>query len=463
MFALHNLCMPFYNRTLEQQRLLDALSRRTRQFIVVYGRRRAGKSTLLRRLLTGNDVYFQASQTTSAYQIERFAETLGSKFPALLGARYNDWAALLAAVNSFTRERFTLVIDELPYLVESDPELPSLLQRFVDRREEMAFDLIVCGSSQQMMRVMVISATAPLYGRANEVLKIQPLPASYLSERLPESTPSELVMEYATWGGIPRYWELRAEYDNYDDAVRQLVLQPTGVLHEEPSRLLLEEMRNTVQSSTLLALVATGVHRPSELGGRMGKPSTDLSRPLQRLIDMGYLYRELPYGTTAKQRKGSLYKVADPFLRFHYHFVYPNLSQLTPSRVDSAWERLSKNLPHFIAPQWEILCQRAIGEHPDFAGTYEYPARWWGTVSRGKHIELDLVTRAHDGTSLLVGECKWSAVTKPAKLREELIEKASQLPFYKGEPIHTILFARSFTTPDTGECWTPQNVLAAIV
>ena len=455
--------MPFYNRTREQQQLRRALQRPDRQFIVVYGRRRAGKSTLLRRMLTEQDVYFQASQTTAAYQLERFTETLGAKFPALQGARYPDWSVLLKAINSFARERFTLVIDELPYLVESDPELPSLLQAFVDRREEMVFDLIVCGSSQQMMRGLVLSATAPLYGRANEVLKVGPLAANYLTERLPQLLPEALVREYATWGGIPRYWELRAQYADYDEAVRELVLQPTGVLHEEPGRLLMEEMQNTIQSTTLLALVAAGVHRPAELGARMGKPSTDLSRPLQRLIEMGYLYRELPYGAKAKQRKGNLYKVADPFLRFQYHFVYPNLSQLIPARIDAIWQRLQGELPHFVAPQWEILCQRAVGNHPDFARVYDYPARWWGTVGRGKQIELDLVTRAHDGASLLVGECKWSEITDPARLRRQLVEKATKLPFYRGEQVRTILFGRAFRSQDEGECWTPATVLDHLI
>lgn len=459
MFAVHHNYMPFYNRQLEEQRIKTALQRHRSQFIVVYGRRRAGKSTLLRRLLGEGDVYFQASETTAAYQLERLTAALAEKFPGLGGARFMDWKALLIAVRGFTKDRFTLVIDELPYLVQSDSELPSVLQEFVDDRDRMPFDLIVCGSSQQMMRGLVLTSTAPLYGRADEVIKIAPLTAGWLNDHLQDATAAELVTEYATWGGIPRYWELRSNYGSYDEAVRQLVLQPTGVLHEEPSRLLLEELQNPVQSTTLLALIATGVHRPSELGARMGKPATDLSRPLQRLIEMGYLFRETPYGSSAKQRKGNLYKVADPFLRFHYHFVYPHLSQLTPQRVPTTWERLRGTLSHFVAPQWAILCQRAIGNHPRFAPNYSFPGRWWGSVSRHQRIELDLVAQSFDKPSLLVGECKWSTIDRPEPLRRRLIEKAQLLPFYRGEPIRTILFGKDFTQRDQGECWTPAEVL----
>jgi AAA+ ATPase superfamily predicted ATPase len=174
---------------------------------------------------------------------------------------------------------------------------------------------------------------------------------------------------------------------------------------------------------------------------------------------MGYLYREAPYGTKARQRKGTLYKVADPFLRFHYHYVYPNLSQLLPQRIDTTWERLKESLPQFVAQQWEVLCQRAVGSDPELAVRYDFPARWWGTVSRGVRIELDLVARSSDGDSLLVGECKWSTIADAGRIRRQLIEKATKLPFYRGEPIETMLFAKRVEQPDGGVCWTPADVL----
>ena len=434
--------MAFYNRTTELERLRVALARQRKQLIVVYGRRRTGKSTLLRRLLNDGDVYFQASQTTQAYQMERFVEVISERLPGLRDARFARWSQLLAAVNAQTRERFTLVLDELPYLVKSAPELPSELQRLVDERDQLNFDLIVCGSSQQMMRGMVLAATEPLYGRADEVLRIQPLQAGWLQTHLPDQSAVDLVTEYATWGGIPRYWELRKDYKTHDAAVKQLVLSPSGVLHEEPNRLLLEDMRDIVQATTILALVATGVHKLSELGARLQKPATDLSRPLNRLIEMGYLQRETPYGAKASNKKQSLYKLADPFLRFHYHYVYPNFSDLIPARVDIVWNIIGAKLSAFVSEPWEDLCRAYIGHSGEFAQTYRYPARWWGKGKNGQPIEIDIVTESFDKKTLLVGECKWSVVTDAERIRAKLIRKAMELPLYKGQRLEALVFAR---------------------
>ena len=451
--------MAFYNRTNELNRLQTALRRERRQLIVVYGRRRTGKSTLLRRLLTENDLYFQASQTTRAYQIERFVDLLSERFPGLAGASFANWSTLLTALNSQVRERFTLVLDELPYLVKSDPALPSVLQALVDRRDELNFDLIVCGSSQQMMRGMVLTATAPLYGRADEIIKVSALMAGWLMDHLPDLTAEQRIVEYATWGGIPRYWELRSDYADYDAAVRELVLSPMGVLHEEPNRLLLEDMRDIVQSATILALVAAGVHKLSELGGRLGKPATDLSRPMNRLIEMGYVRRETPYRAKANNKKNSLYKLADPFLRFHYHYVYPNLSELTPPRLVTTWEYLSGGLSAFVTEPWEELCRQYIGLDPTFFGRFRYPGRWWGKGTSGKVMEIDLVTESLDGEILLLGECKWSKEQHPERIRRALVAKAEQLPFYRGQTIQTVLFFREVTTE---ACIGPDSVLRAL-
>ena len=447
--------MPFYNRSEEVRRLNAALSRERRQLIVVYGRRRTGKSTLLRRHTSGRDVYFQASQATQAYQIERFTKVVSEKFPGLAGARFDSWLSLLMALNAQTRERFTLIIDELPYLVKAAPGLPSVIQQLVDDREQLKFDLIVCGSSQQMMRGMVLTATAPLYGRADEIIKVEALAAGWLNDHLPDVSAEQRIIEFATWGGIPRYWELRADYTAYAEAVQNLVLSPVGVLHEEPNRLLLEDMRDIVQSSTILALVAGGAHKLSEIGSRLGKPSTDLSRPMNRLIEMGYLHREQPYSNKRSNQKVSLYKLADPFLRFHYRFVYPNLSDLIPSRLPAVWRHLSGQLPGFVAEQWETLCRRYVASLPPLSERYHYPGRWWGNGRNGKPMEIDLVAESFDRSTILVGECKWSSLGQTKKLHQLLVQKAEQLPFYNGQAIETMVFHRGGSGKDVG----PEQVL----
>lgn len=120
---------------------------------------------------------------------------------------------------------------ELPYLVKSDESLPSVLQKLLDSRT-LRFNLVVCGSSQQMMFDIALNESSPLYGRADEILRLNPIPASYMPEAL-GITPKEVVEEYAVWGGVPRYWELREESADIDSALRHLCINPHGLLYDE--------------------------------------------------------------------------------------------------------------------------------------------------------------------------------------------------------------------------------------
>ena len=434
----------FYDRRAEKARLTSALQRARRQFVVLYGRRRCGKSTLLRNVLRPTDVYFLATQTDRSLQVSQLAERLAERYPPLTVVAPKDWDELFGLLLTQPDGRFTLVLDEFPYLVRADPSLPSIIQRLLDDRANLPFDLIVCGSSQQMMQGVIMSSTAPLYGRADEIIKIEPLPAGYLKDHLPHLPAQDLMAEYATWGGVPRYWELRANYPDYDTAVNALVLSPDGVLRDEPTRLLLDDIRETAGAASLLFLIANGVHRPSELGGRLGKPATDLSRPLARLVELGYVYREVPYGAKAKQRKGNLYKVADPFVRFYYRYVHPNLSRAQLGRTEPLWKQLRPTLPGFVGEEFERLARWAAPLHQDLQADFFSAERWWGKDNDGQPMEVDLVGESVDGTKLLVGECKWSEVRAPDTLQRDLMRKATRLPFYRGQEIIPVLIGKRF-------------------
>ncbi|OAV44027.1 ATP-binding protein [Lewinella sp. 4G2] len=436
----------FYNRTQEIERLTRALARERKQFIVLYGRRRCGKSTLLRKFLGAKDVYYLASQSEQTLQLAAFRQLLAERIPAFAHANFTDWNALLHFLNSQVTERFTLVIDEFPYLVRAAPDLPSIIQRLVDDRAKLKFDIILCGSSQQMMQGLVLSGTAPLYGRADEVLKIDPLAAGWLLDHLPGQTADQLITEFSTWGGVPRYWELRSDYPDYDSAVAELVLSPDGVLRNEPARLLLDDLRDPTGALSLLYLIANGVHRPSELGARLNKPATDLSRPLKKLIDLGYVERESPFKAKSKHRKGNLYKVKDSFIRFYFQYVQPNLSNLQVDNSARLWQQLKVNLPLFVSHEFERMARVAVTQG-ELGKDFFFTQRWWGKGKNGKPMEIDLVGESLDKTKLLVGECKWSTVKAPDTLNADLLSKATQLPFYHGQELIPVLIAKNFAHP----------------
>ncbi|MCO6487377.1 MAG: ATP-binding protein [Phaeodactylibacter sp.] len=432
----------------------------------MYGRRRCGKSTLIREVLPKESIYFMAPQADEAVQRAQLANVISARIKGFDQAIYPDWESLFISLQNGLERRtppIALCLDEFPYLAKSSAPLPSLIQKMVDEMEQRSFHLILCGSSQQMMQGMVLDSTAPLYGRSNEILKIAPLEAGWLMDSL-NCLAAQAVEEYATWGGVPRYWEIRQEYDTYEEAVKEAILDRLGILHEEPIRLFLDDMRESVQAYSILAVVGKGSHKLSEIAGRLNKPATHLARPMNRLIQLGYLKREIPFGESLKSGKRTLYKLADPFMNFYFSFVSPNLSRLELGLTEQVYEGLAPKLNSFFANEWENLCRRSVPMAPVSGLSFGQASRWWGANENGKMMELDLVAESVDKQHILVGECKWADVADSAPIFRNLIQKAQLLPGLENRSIVPALFAKSIKK-EAGhdfQIFTPAEVMARL-
>ncbi|MEM6396565.1 MAG: ATP-binding protein [Bacteroidota bacterium] len=452
--------MRFYNRQDELTRLEDIWSNTGGQvsFGVIYGRRRVGKSTLLKRKIGSSDIYHLAAEGNENLQLKLFSQSVAKVVPAFDKAIYPDWHTALELLNTRVDKSFTLVLDEFPYLAKSSKSLPSILQAWVDRKEKRKFNLVLCGSSQQMMNGLVLSGNSPLYGRADTIMKLRPLEAGYLKDHLPEESPESLIEEFAVWGGIPRYWELRSQFDKLEDAIKGLLLSPDGTLIDEPKRLLLDDIRDLDLPISLLTFIALGSNRASEIGGRLERKATELYRPLNKLIDLGYVRRELPYGTSPRDRKHVLYKINDPFLQFFYSMVFPNMSAIEQGGKDDIWAGSKTQFDQIVSSNWEELCRRAIIRGAIGKGLWK-ASRWWGQGTDRKKYELDIVVENKENNTLLVGECKWSDLKDDTYLRDKLFKKALLLPFYKNQKIELLIAARSFSEEPSGLFLTPEMVL----
>ena len=453
--------MDFIDRKRDIARLRSALARERRQFIVVYGRRRIGKSTLLREVLDteAKDLYFLADQTTEANQRQRFAQTVAMLFKGFDQVHYPSWDALLLSLNERTQERFTLCIDEFPYLVKSSPSLPSVIQRLLETAQ-LRFDLIICGSAQQLMHSYVLKKDEPLYGRADEIIRLEPIPLPYITEAL--SCSADLaIQEYAVWGGIPRYWELRNDYSSLQEAIDALLLDSQGEWSEEPPRLLHDEMRDTVQASTLLSIIGNGANKLSEIAARAEKAATEITVPLNKLRDLGFVLRELPFGEDEKKSRKGIYLIADPLLRFHYRFVAPYLSFIGLGRPEVARAAMEMQFSQHVAQFWEECCRNYVFGNEINGILYARSSRWWGMLTDGTMAELDVVAESIDRKHLLIGECKWTRKEHADALAKRLEDISGKLPFAKrGQTVHTCLFLRTQPqTPVSITCFTPQDVL----
>lgn len=453
--------MKFVDRIDETTRLKDALAREKSSLVVLYGRRRLGKSTLIKRVLSDTDVYFLADRSESRHQRILLAKVIAQVFPDFDKLTYPDWESIFRTINYRTDKSFTLCLDEFPYLVEQSPELPSVLQKLVDEKQ-LKYNIVLCGSSQNMMYGLFLDSTAPLYGRADEIMKLAPIRLPYILEAL-NLDAINAIKEYAVWGGVPRYWELRENRSSLDDALWHNILSVNGTLYEEPTKLFQDDVKDIVKTSTIMSYIGAGANRLSEIAARCNEPATNLSRPLKKLIDLGFLEKDVPFGTDEKNAKKSLYKIADPFMALYYQFVVPNRSFIELNRRLPIEQALTAHFSEYVSMQWEKLCRDAVTGNIVNGVVYGKAKRWWGPVlnedKKPEQVEFDVVAESLDKKYLLIGECKWTTQENGKQLTTELLRKANLLPFAKNYTIVPVLFLKNVPIDDIGNSILPENII----
>ena len=453
--------MKFVDRIGETARLRDALSREKSSLVVVYGRRRLGKSTLIKRVLSDRDVYFIADRSEGQHQRTLLAKVIAQVFSDFDKLTYPDWESMFRAVNYRADKRFTLCLDEFPYLVEQSPELPSVLQKIVDEKQ-LKYNLVLCGSSQNMMYGLFLDSTAPLYGRADEIMRLAPIRLPYIQAALGLDA-TAAIEEYSVWGGVPRYWELRESRSSLDDAMWHNILSGNGALFEEPIKLFQDDVKDIVKTSTIMSYIGTGANRLSEIAGRCDEPATNLSRPLKKLIDLGFLEKDIPFGIDEKNAKKSLYKIADPFMAFYYQCVVPNRSFIELNRRLPIDQALNTHFSEYVSMQWEKMCRDAVTGNLVNGVVYGKAKRWGGSVlneaKKAEQVEFDVVAESMDKKYLLVGECKWTTQENGKQLTAELLRKAKLLPFANDYTIVPMLFLKSVPKDDIGNALLPEHII----
>ena len=431
----------FINRIKEIKRIRTALQQDDSVLLAVYGRRRCGKSTLIKKVITENDIYFAADLRERSLQIEAFAKTIGKVLNGFSKLRYPDWDSLFHNLKNTLNKKITICIDEFPYLVKNSPELPSLLQNIIDNNINDKYNLILCGSSQQMMQSMTLNSSSPLYGRCDEILNINPMLLGWYNEYFKKNA-IETIEGYSVYGGVPRYWELQKKYQSLADSIKYNFLDPDGILFKEPEMLFFDEMRTSVLAFSILFLIGMGCNRLSEIAGRLEKPATQLNRPIKLLIDLGYVRRETPFNTSFKSTKKSLYKISDPFMNFYFSFVVPNKSRLEFGLIEQVWDEINGKFNQYVSEIWEELCRNAVPRLKIEGKTFNPAQRWWGNGTNRKPMEIDIVAESTDKSTLLIGEVKWIDNISVKNIRNELKSKIENAPFIQNRKVLQILFLK---------------------
>jgi AAA+ ATPase superfamily predicted ATPase len=243
------------------------------------------------------------------------------------------------------------------------------------------------------------------------------------------------------------------------DSIKSNLLSVNGTLYEEPLKLFKDDINDIVRTATIMSYVGLGAHKLSEIAGRCGEVATNLSRPLGKLIALGYLEREIPFGEDEKNSKKSLYKISDPFLNFYFRFIVPYRSFIELGRLGPILNTFETDFAAYVSQYWEKLCREAVSGNEINGIMYGMARRWWGSVSRTEKIELDLVAESLDKKYLLVGECKWTATEKCDRLLYELKEKAGKLSFAKNKIIVPVLFLKNSPVGNVSNVLLPGDVI----
>jgi len=430
---------------------------------VVYGRRRCGKSRLLQQLSSEGIVYYLADLSDQSLQRQSLATQLSVYLPGFDAATFSSWTALFDALNlrnpRYKGKPLTLIFDEFPYLVAESPDLPSIIQKNIDTGTQKTH-IILCGSSQRVMRHLSEEHSAPLYGRAREIQKLRPLKAGWIQDAL-QLERENAISNFSVWGGIPRYWELAAEYSGLEEAIQDLVFNRDSILHNEPRQILLDDLRTETQPHSILALIGAGVHRISEIAARLQKPAMNLTKPLEILTELGLVKKEVPFGESSKKSKRTYYTIRDPFCRFWYRFVYPHLSLLEQEMYKPVFDKFKSTFSHHAGGIWEDLSRESVPFLSIGGYSWKPACRWWGKAVSGKEIELDVVAESIDGSAILLGEVKWG-LFDPSVEMQRLRLLSEIMPFVGSKKLVYACWGASCNEHAEQNIFSAESVLAVL-
>ncbi|AQL44682.1 ATPase (plasmid) [Halorientalis sp. IM1011] len=431
----------FVDRDAELDQLADCYESETADFVVIYGRRRLGKSELVRQSIADRTdaVYYQAVESTAQNQLEQFVDTATAQFPSLQNVR-RDWEVFLETLGS---EDAIVVIDEFPFLIEEDESLPSRIQRVWDMElQETGMTLVLVGSSISVMEDTVLSGSAPLYGRRTATIDLQPLSVAGARQFFPAYDPETAIMAWSIFGGTPHYLQTIDPDQPLGPNVQRTILSERGLLYSEPEFLLRTELRQPNTYFSILRALAHGRRTPNEIAGMAGVDSGSLSTYLQKLRRLRLVERHIPVTESPTASKRGRYRIAAPLFRFWFRFVYGNQDQLRLLGADAYDELVTPELADYVSPLFERLCQEALPGLVD--RPFHQVGQWWF-----KEQELDVLGLTDDG--LVAGECKFTSTPVSEGVLTDLERTAADVRWAEapadGETLY-VLFSRSGFTTD---------------
>ena len=407
------------------------------QMLVIYGRRRVGKTALIGRFCEGKRALtFMAQMRSDLGNLTEFSQRVYRFFdePTSLPA-FASWSDAFAHLaQKAGDERIVVAFDEFPLAAQANPSLPSLLQIAIDELfKNTNVYLILCGSNQGFMENEVLAYKSPLYGRRTGQLKLAPFDYLDAARMLPDVCAHDALLYYACMGGTPYYLSFVDQTASFEQNMRELFFDKTGLLYEEPDLLLRQELREPALYSSILRSVAAGTTKPVQIAEKAGVERASVMKYLRTLLDLHILRKRVPFGENPSTSRKGMYELEDPCFAFWYRMVAAHMADIEADRggLVAAQALRDERLSTYVGKRFESVCAQWLSRQA-LAGALPIDAlavgSWWGTdPQRRCQTDIDVLAADEYTHSALIGECKWREGFDETQAVEGLRDKARLL------------------------------------
>jgi len=452
----------FTGRTEELKQLNALYSQDKFECIIIYGRRRVGKTTLIKEFIKGKPaIYYTAREADGNVNLNGFSGDVYSVTAKELAknAFFSDWEKAFDYIYQISKDkRMILAIDEYPYLANGYRPISSILQTHIDAQfKDSKLFLILCGSSMSFMENQVLAYKSSLYGRRTAQLKINSFSFFESIPFFETFANNDKAVLYGITGGIPEYLAKIDPSKTVKENIVDLFLSSSGFLYEEPSNLLKQELRELATYNGIIEAIAGGETRLNEIASKCGMESNKCAKYLKSLMSLGIVKKEKP--VIEKSSKKVIYLLDDMMFRFWYRFVFPNMSGIVSALGNAIYDfEVEENLSAYMGLIFEDICKQYLTEETKRNALPFFPVktgRWWGNNPKEKRQEeIDILAYRKD--SVLLCECKWTNAPVDIDVLNDLAAQSGLFP-YKNKWFW--LFAKTgFTDRLIGEAKKRGNV-----
>lgn len=420
----------------ELNHLYELYNNSSFEFLVMYGRRRVGKTTILQEFAeNSNSIFFPAREKNDALNLEDFSKVIQYHFDRTFIASFQSWEDAFNYIGTKANKRTAIIIDEFPYIIDENPTVKSILQHVIDHSwKNKNLFLILCGSSVSIMESDVMGRKSPLHDRQTSSLEIKPFDYLESSAFFPNYSNKDKLLAYGILGGIPRYLEAFDPNLSIEENIASKIIRNGAYLHEEPDNLLKAELRETNVYSSILSAIANGRNKIIDIANYIHEDRSKVAKYLITLQTLRLIEKRIPCGDPETSKK-SIYVIKDNFFKFWFRYEFTNNSYYAMLGAKNAASEIMEDISNLMGDVFEEICKEYIvrlAKQKKLPFIPYHLGKWWGTNPVIKaQDDVDLLAIDRSGKKAIFLECKFTSQPMPYDEYQDLVIATKAFPNIK--------------------------------